>query len=481
MNRFLPLFLVCAAAVAPARAETVAPARRPNLILILADDLGYGDLGCFGQSRFKTPHLDSLARDGMRFTRMYAGSTVCAPSRSVLMTGLHTGHTPVRGNAGKGNRDAQCLRPGDATLASVLSQSGYATALVGKWGLGREGGPGLPTRHGFDTFVGYLDQHHAHNPHPPFWVRGEKRENLRNRPAANVPAEMWADGAGWSTNRVDYTPDLLADEALRWVEKQSEHPFFLFWSLITPHANNEATRGAGNGQEVPDLGAYRERDWPEPDRGFAATVARLDADVGRMLALLDRKGIAGDTLVLFTSDNGPHQEGGNRPEFFDSNGPLNGLKRSLTDGGIRVPALARWPGRIPAGRDCGTPVWFADLLPTFADLARAPPPAPPLDGTSLRPLFLGAEAPSAPRTFYWEFHEGGFSQAVLLDGRWKAIRLKRLDAPIAVHDLETDVGESIDLAATRPDLVARARDAFTALRADSTDWPIREANAGPRK
>ena len=481
MARFLTPLLALSAALLSPRAEPAPSAPPPNLVLILADDLGYGDLGCFGQSRFKTPHVDSLARDGLRFTRMYAGSTVCAPSRSVLMTGLHTGHTRVRGNAGKGDRDAQCLRPEDPTLAEVLHHAGYATALVGKWGLGREDGPGLPTRKGFDHFYGYLDQTHAHNPYPPFLVRGEKREALRNLPAPGVPAEVWATGAGWSTNRLDYAPDLLARDALAWVDKQGERPFFLFWSLITPHANNEATRATGNGQEIPDEGDFRDRDWPSADRGFAATVARLDADVGRLLALLDRKGLATNTLVVFTSDNGPHQEGGNRPDFFDANGPLNGLKRSLTDGGIRVPALARWPGKIAAGRDCATPVWFADLLPTFADLAGATLPSLPLDGRSLRPEILGSEAPAAPRTFHWEFHEGGFSQAVLMDGRWKAIRLKRLDAPITLFDLATDVGESIDLATARPDLVARARDAFTTLRADSPDWPIREAKAGPRK
>jgi arylsulfatase A-like enzyme len=386
----------------------------------------------------------------------------------------------VRGNAGKLPIAAAQCPAAPATSpwpVRAAARPATATALVGKWGLGDTGRAGAACPPGNTvsiTFFGYLDQHpRAQSTSRPFGCAARSGENLRNRPAANVPAEMWADGAGWSTNRVDYTPDLLADEALRWVEKQSEHPFFLFWSLITPHANNEATRGAGNGQEVPDLGAYREREWPEPDRGFAATVARLDADVGRMLALLDRKGIAGDTLVLFTSDNGPHQEGGNRPEFFDSNGPLNGLKRSLTDGGIRVPALARWPGRIPAGRDCATPVWFADLLPTFADLAGAPPPAPPLDGTSLRPLFLGAEAPSAPRTFYWEFHEGGFSQAVLYQGRWKGIRTDGPDAPVKLFDQLNDAAEKTDVAGRHPEIAARIGEYLKTARTPLAEWEPR--------
>jgi uncharacterized sulfatase len=467
------LSLVLLASLAAFTASAAPP--RPNLVLILADDLGYGDLGCFGQEKIATPHLDQLARDGVRLTRFYAGSTVCAPSRSVLMTGLHLGRTPVRGNAGKQDRTIQCLKDGDLTLAEVLQRAGYATALVGKWGLGQEGGPGLPTQKGFDHFYGYLDQYHAHNPYPPFLIRGETREALGNLPAEKVPPEMWAIGAGWSTNKVDYAPDRLTADALAWVERQSaEKPFLLFWSLITPHANNEATGPTGNGQEIPDLGAYADRDWPEPDKAFAATVSRLDADVGRLLALLRRKGLEENTLVIFTSDNGPHREGRNRPDFFASSGPLRGLKRSLTEGGIRVPTIAHWPGRIPPGRQHDRPLWFADFLPTFAELAGAPIPAG-LDGQSfVADLVDPARRPDAPRTFYWEFHEGGFHQALILDGRWKAIRLQRLSAPVAIHDLESDPGEATDLAAVRPDLVERAQALFVSLREDNPAWPIRE-------
>lgn len=449
-------------------------AERPNVILILADDLGWGDLGSQGQKLVATPHLDRMAAEGLRLTRFYAGSTVCAPSRSVLMTGQHTGHTRVRGNAGKGNRLAQCLREGDATLASVLKSAGYATALVGKWGLGQEGGPGLPTRHGFDHFYGYLDQTHAHNPYPPFLIRGEGREPLRNLPHPDVPPAMWEMGAGWSANRADYAPDLLAAEAVRWVEANREKPFFLYWSLITPHANNEATRGTGDGQEVPDHGDYAGKDWPAPDKGFAASVTRLDADVGRLLDRLKELGLDRNTLVIFTSDNGPHAEGGHRPDFFDTNGPLRGIKRSLTEGGIRVPGIFRWPGRIPAGGVSAQPAWFPDLLPTLAAFAGVTPDRLPagLDGIDISTLLTDAKATLPVRDFYWEFHEGGFRSAVILEGRYKVISAKAGSDLPEVFDLETDIGEEHNLATTRAELVEHGRAAFTKMREDSPDWPV---------
>src|SRR5215204_5617923 len=348
-------------------ASACAADRKPNLIFVLADDLGYGELGCFGSKLIATPNLDRMAAEGTKFTRFYAGSTVCAPSRSVLMTGTHTGHTRVRGNAGKAREMAQVIRREDVILPESLKQAGYATALIGKWGLAQEGTEGVPTKKGFDYFYGYLDQGHAHNAYPPFIMRNEERVTLRNGLVAGSGKEG-APGVGIAETPVDFAPDLMAEEALKWVEQNKERPFFLYWSLITPHANNEGTKH-GRGQEVPDLGEYKDKPWPLADKAHAATITRLDADMGRLFALLKKLNLDGDTLVIFTSDNGPHKEGGNDPEFFDSNGPLSGIKRSLKDGGIRVPTLARWPGSTAAGMTIPTAHWFADILPTFAQLA----------------------------------------------------------------------------------------------------------------
>jgi arylsulfatase A-like enzyme len=268
---------------------------------------------------------------------------------------------------------------------------------------------------------------------------------------------------------------LMADEALKWVESKKEQPFFLFWSLITPHANNEGTK-VGRGQEVPDLGDYKDKPWPKPDQGHAAVITRMDSDVGRLLALLKTSGIDDNTLVIFTSDNGHHKEGGNDPELFDANGPLNGMKRFLTEGGIRVPTIARWPGTTRAGVENNAPFWFADFLPTFAYLGGAHEFIPPqLDGQSFASLLHNRPfRPAARKPMYWEFHEGGFSQAVIIDDRWKAIRLKRRDAAVRVFDLENDLGEKTDLAAEKPALVEQAKALFESARTESADWPIKD-------
>src|SRR5688572_817677 len=286
--------------------------RPPNIVFILADDLGYGDVGCYGQKVIRTPHLDRMAAEGLRFTQYYAGSTVCAPSRCVLMTGLGTGRCFIRGNA-KAN-----LRPSDVTVAKVLKDAGYATGLTGKWGLGHEGSTGVPTKQGFDTFFGYLDQTHAHNYWPTFLVRNEERVKLKNV----VPNEG-KDGQGMASERVEYSDDLIHREALSFLEKNKERPFFLYLATTLPHANNEAK---SKGMEIPDYGEFKDKDWPEPEKGRAAMIARLDRNVGEVLGRVKDLGIDGQTLVIFTSDNGPHNEGGSNAAFFNSSGPLRGTK-----------------------------------------------------------------------------------------------------------------------------------------------------------
>jgi len=461
LPRFLAGFALCASAA-------LAQAAQPNIIFILADDLGYGEIGSYGQKQIETPHLDRMAAEGMRFTQFYAGSTVCAPSRSVLMTGLHTGHTRVRGNAG-GNMAAQSLQKGDVTVALVLKQAGYATGLVGKWGLGENDQPGAPLLQGFDYFYGYLSQTHAHNHFPSFLWRNGEKVTLPNDlvPIGPVP------GAGYSTKRLAYGGDLLAAEARDYIARQQAKPFFLFLSLVTPHANNERSKELGDGNEVPDQGAYAGKPWHDSVKNHAAMITRMDRDIGELFAHLKKLGLDERTLVMFSSDNGPHKEGGPNydPVFFTASGPLTGIKRSLTDGGIRVPFIARWPGKIKAGTVSNHVGYFGDLMATWAELGGARAPGS-LDSISLTPTLLGRGPQASHGLLYWEFYEQGVSQALVLDGRWKAIRLKTLTAPIRLFDLANEISEKTDVAAQNPTLVARAADLMKTARHDNEYWKL---------
>ncbi len=444
---------------------SLAAAPQPNLIWIMADDLGYGELGCYGQKVIQTPNVDRMAREGMRFTQFYAGATVCAPSRSVLMTGQHHGHTRVRGNAGQANPAAQALKPGDVTVAGVLQKAGYATALIGKWGLGNVGKAesGLPRRHGFDYFYGYLSQHHAHNHFPSYLWRNETKETL-----PNSLTPVGEDGAGYATNALVYADDLFTEESLKFVREHREKPFFLYWSMVVPHANNERARILGDGAHAPDYGPYANKDWPVQDKGHAAMITRMDGYVGRMLSQLNDLGIAKHTLVIFTSDNGPHNESKHDLARFNPSGPFTGTKRSLTDGGIRVPFIAWWPGIVKAGARSAHAGSFADWFATAAELANVRVPDP-LDGISFAPALKGKTGLQKRHEFlYWEFHEGGFKQAALYKGRWKGIRATAPDAPVALFDLKNDVAEKTDVAAKRPD-IAQALDAY--LKTARTDLP----------
>jgi arylsulfatase A-like enzyme len=453
-------------------------AERPNLIWVMADDLGYADLGCFGQKTIQTPHLDRMAKEGLRLTHFYAGATVCAPSRCVLMTGQHHGHTRVRGNAGSGNPMAQSLRPEDTTVAKVLQQAGYRTALVGKWGLGDAvvAEPGLPRKQGFDEFFGYLNQGHAHNHFPDFLWRNEERVSL-----PNVVTAMGERGAGYATEAKVFADDLFADEALKFVAENKARPFFLYWSMVVPHANNERSRVLKDGAEVPDYGPYADRDWPNPDKGQAAMITRLDSYVGRLLAELQKLGLAEKTLVVFTSDNGPHDESNHDLARFNSAGPYSGIKRSLTDGGIRVPFIAWWPGKVKAGSESGLAAYFGDWMATAAELAGAKSPAN-LDSISLVPTLLGKADAQQPHEFlYWEFHEGGFKQAALYQGRWKGLRKGGPDAPVALYDQQNDPAEKTDVAAQNPEIAARLSAYLQTARTPSPDWEPRWQAGGKKK
>lgn len=438
----------------------------PNIIWVMADDLGYGEVGVYGQTVIQTPRLDQMAAEGLRFTQFYAGATVCAPSRSVLMTGQHHGHTRVRGNAGMTNPAAQALHPEDVTVAEVLRERGYATALIGKWGLGDVGDAetGLPRRQGFDHFIGYLNQRHAHNHFPEFLWRNETRISL-----PNIVTPIGTDGAGYSDDPVVFADDLLTDEVLKYVANHQDRPFFLYWSPVIPHANNERNRDLKNGAHVPDFGPYAREPWPDPDKGHAAMITRLDTYVGRLLDQLRRLGLDRNTLVIFTSDNGPHNESGHNLERFTPSGPFSGIKRSLTDGGIRVPAIAWWPGTVATGRVTNHVGYFGDLMATAAELAGAPLP-PAVDSISLVPTLREATGQRSHEFLYWEFHEGGFQQAALYQGRWKGIRRGGPDAPLRVFDLRTDPAERTDVADVNRDVTQRLDVYLRGARHDSADW-----------
>jgi arylsulfatase A-like enzyme len=445
-----------------------AAAPPPNILLIQADDLGYGDLSAYGQARFQTPALDRLAREGIRFTQYYAGSTVCAPSRTALMTGLHTGHAWIRGNGALPAGDTP-LRLEDVTMAEVLHEAGYRTAVVGKWGLGQPGSTGMPGRQGFDYAFGFLDHRHAHRQYTDhLWRNGELVETDVDR---------------------DYVNDLFTKEAAAFIEREDPHPFFVYLNYTVPHAELRApddsmapfrtqfpekpfanptadAKPTGSTPQSPSLG-YRSQ--PTPLAAFAAMITRMDRDIGRLVDLVHSRGLDRRTLVLFISDNGPHQEGGANPAFFKSSGPLRGIKRDLYEGGIRVPMIARWTGTIPAGR-VSDHVWAHwDVLPTLADLAHARAPGQ-LDGISMSRALRGQPQPTHP-FLYWEFHERGFQQAVRM-GRWKAVRLKAA-VPLEVYDLATDPVEQHDVAARHPDIVKRIETYLETARTESERWPIK--------
>ncbi len=455
LHRIATLVLIPLSVVLFIAHEVSAKDRVPNIVLILADDLGYGDLGCYGQQQIRTPHLDRLAEEGMRFTRFYAGSTVCAPSRCTLMTGLHTGHCLIRGNR------RIDLRDHDLTVAELLGDAGYRTGMFGKWGLGSEGGSGLPTRQGFDAFFGYLDQGHAHNYYPTYLIRNEKRELLDN-----VVPDEGPHGRGVASEKKTYSHDLIMDEALKFVEKNHDRPFFLYLPVTIPHANNEA---GDEGMEVPSLGMYADRDWPEPEKGRAAMITYLDSGIGQLMERIKELGIDENTVVFFSSDNGPHNEGGSKSAFFNSSGSLRGSKRYLYEGGIRVPLIVRWPGKIKAGSVSDHVGAFWDFLPTAAALAGTKAPKD-IDGISFAPTLLGKGDQKEHAYLYWEFHEHGKIQALLLENH-KALR--GLGKEVLLYDLAEDPVEQHDIASERPDLVKKAEAIFAAARSPSAEWPLR--------
>ncbi len=432
----------CSSKVSIRRSASEKP---PNIIFIMADDLGYGDLGCYGQENINTPNIDQLAAYGNRFTQCYAGSTVCAPSRSVLMTGQHTGHTRVRGNSGKvagvGPQKRVPLKGDDVTVAEVLKKAGYVTAITGKWGLGEPQTTGIPSRQGFDEWLGYLNQRNAHSYYPPYLWRNEQKIILEGNK---------------NGQQKQYSHDLFTDFALDFIRRRSNKRFFLYLPYTIPHAK----------YQIPGTWPYSDKPWPKDARVHAAMITRMDRDVGRIITLLQKLKIDKDTLVFFCSDNGAASrwEG-----LFDSSGPLRGCKRDLYEGGIRTQMIVRWPGMVPAGKVSDAVWYFADVLPPLAELAGLDPPHD-IDGINILPTLLGKQQKTHDRFLYWEFFERGFQQAV----RWrnyKAVRAKR-GAPLELYDLAGDPGEKHNIAAKHSDVTAAVEHYLRTARTDSPNWPV---------
>ena len=426
---------------------------KPNIIFILADDLGYGDLGCYGQRLIKTPNIDKLASDGLRFTQAYAGGPVCTPSRSVLMTGLHNGHTAARDNIPHYHT---YLQENDVTVAEVLKQTGYRCGGVGKWSLGDAGTVGRATTKGFDMWFGYLNQDHAHYYYPEYLDDNEDRLEL----------------AGNTESHKDYSHKLMIDRALNFIKESKDGPFFFYGAFTIPHF--AAKEEDVDGFTVPSTEPYARMDWDEKSKKYAALVHMLDRDVGRIVQLVDEMGLKEKTLIIFTSDNGGHET---IWKEFDTNGPLRGYKRNLTEGGIRVPLIAQWPGKIPAGKTSDEIIAFQDMLPTFAELAGTKAPDI-IDGISVTNVLFGGQVENAPKCLYWDYGHcrDRYDQAVRM-GNWKGLREGK-GAKIQLYNLSVDIGEEKNIADQHPGVVQQIEEIMQTAVVPSEFYPIGKKYTG---
>ncbi|MCK5730215.1 MAG: arylsulfatase [Draconibacterium sp.] len=442
-------------------------AQKPNIIYILADDLGYGDLSFQGQTKFQTPNIDQLAEDGITFTQHYAGSTVCSPSRSVLLTGQHTGHTPIRGN--KGNKFGNWPIPAESlTVAEILQQNGYVTGAFGKWGLGAPGSEGDPNNQGFDEFFGYNHQTLAHNYYPAYLNHNQDTVWLKDN-----------EGTGEGI----YAPIPIHEHAIKFIVENKDKPFFMYYPSVIPHAElfapeeymakyrgkflpEKEYKGADEGAPRYKIGGYGSQ--PESHAAFAAMVNLLDDQVGEIVAKLKELGIDDNTIIMFSSDNGPHMEGGADPDYFDSNSIYKGYKRDLYEGGIRVPMIVKWPGKIEAASKSNHISAFWDILPTITDLIDAPTPEN-IDGISFLPSLLGDKEQKQHDYLYWEFHERSGRRA-LRKGDWKLVQYNVLTpekTSTELYNLANDEGEEKDVASNNPDIVKELEALMNSARTES--------------
>ncbi len=435
-----------------------AEAIKPNIIFILSDDLAMGDCGAYGQKLIQTPNFDRLSSEGTRYLQAYTGTTVCAPARSTLMTGLHTGHCPVRANREIQPEGQMPLPEGTLTVAQLLKQQGYATACVGKWGMGMFHTTGSPLKVGFDHFYGYNCQRHAHSYFPTYLYNDDQRFDLAGNDGKTVGAT--------------YAQNLIADETLRWVKSVQDQPFFLFYAITLPHGRHE----------IDNFGIYADKPWTHQQKAYAAQITRLDSDLGRLTDLLIELGIEKNTLVMFSGDNGSSfSETSEIGRLFDQTmgGQLRGFKRSMYEGGLRNAAFAWWPGTVPAGRVTDEPWAFWDFLPTVAELTGSTLPADVhTDGHSLVSFLKGGPAPKRDY-FYWELHEGASIQAVRFEN-WKAVR-NGPHAKVELYDLAHDQGETTDVASQHPDLITKATELLITARTEDSNWPLRDKKPAKKK
>ncbi|SMO74612.1 Arylsulfatase A [Saccharicrinis carchari] len=466
-NLLLSLFILIGLASCRTGERDTENSPKPNIIYILADDLGYGDLSCYGQSKFSTPNIDKLAESGIRFTQHYSGSTVCAPSRSALMTGQHTGRTYIRGNREYQPEGQHPLKEEAVTIAELMKKAGYATGAFGKWGLGYPGSEGDPNNQGFDVFFGYNCQRLGHH-YYPYFLRSNQDSLVLEANAGNK------EGV--------YAPNLIHEKTLEFIDDNKDKPFFLYVPTIIPHAELFAPeeymakyrgkfdpehqyKGVDSGEGF-RKGAYGSQ--PESHAAFAAMIDLLDTQVGEIVAKVNELGLTNNTLIIFTSDNGPHKEGGAQPDYFNSNGPLRGYKRDLYEGGIRVPFVASWPGQIKPGTTSDHISAFWDMLPTFTDLLGMEHPDN-IDGISMLPSLTGHGTQKEHNYLYWEFAAVGGRKAVRM-GQWKAVQYdisKNPDAPIELYNLNEDLGEENNVAANHPDIVDKIVDIMKEAHVES--------------
>ncbi|MBY0513434.1 MAG: arylsulfatase [Gemmataceae bacterium] len=460
MSRILSALVGLVALASPLPAAD----RPPNIVLIVADDLGCFELGCYGQKVIRTPNVDALAAGGLKFTRFYAGNAVCAPSRCALMTGKHMGHATIRNNREVKPEGQWPIRADDVTVAELLKAKGYATGAMGKWGLGMWDTPGSPLKHGFDHFYGYNCQAHAHSHYPTYLYRDGQRFDL--------PGNTGVVGDS-------YSQDLFEREALAFIEANKARPFFLYLPFVVPHVavqvpeDSLAEYRGKLGDDPPYDGKKGYQPHPAPHAGYAAMVTRMDRSVGRIVEKLKAAGLERDTLVVFTSDNGPtHNVGGADSTFFKSAGDLRGLKGSLYEGGIRVPFIAYWPGRVRAGATCDVRLYFPDVLPTLCGIVDVKPPKD-IDGDDFTPALYGPVPLPNKGYLYWEFPAYGGQQAVIEED-WKAVRQNLAKGAVRteLYDLSTDPGETTDVAAKHPDVLARLERRLAREHTPNPDFPL---------
>ncbi|PHR99115.1 MAG: N-acetylgalactosamine-6-sulfatase [Blastopirellula sp.] len=436
-------------------ADGVEKSQRPNIIFIMADDQGYADLKCYGSKQQISPAMDQLAAEGLRFTNCYSGSSVCGPSRCVLMTGLHPGHCRRRDNTAKAHHSDFADRPlvplakDDLTVATVLQKAGYVTGGFGKWGLGNPGTTGEPSKHGFDHFFGYLDQVHAHDYYTDkLWKDDQYVPLVGNE----------------GKKKETYSHDVIADAALDFIRKYQDRPFFLYLPYTPPHGD----------YVVPDNSLYANKPWKEMVKNYAAMITRMDGDIAEMMALLKELNLDENTIVFYTSDNGPNQQ---FLKDLDSNGPLRGVKRQSYEGGIRCPMIVRWPGKIKPGSESDYAWTHKDFFATACELAGVAVPSG-LDSISVLPTLQGKQQP-VQKFLYWEMHSP-FHQAVRM-GNWKAIRWGT-EVPMELYDLNSDLGEENNVAAKHPDIVKQMANVMLQQRTENKYWPaIANSRANKKK